>query len=97
MLTWARRRGVKLFLIEPGEPNQNADIESFNGRFRDECLDEHWFTSLSHTKVPIEARRREYDDERPRKSLGGLTPATYARQLMADAAKLTPDSKAERY
>jgi transposase InsO family protein len=44
MLTWAHMRGVKLFLIEPGKPNQNASIESFNGRFRDECLNEHWFT-----------------------------------------------------
>ena len=48
MLTWAHLRGVKLFLIEPGKPSQNAYIESFNGRFRDECLNEHWFTSLSH-------------------------------------------------
>ena len=45
MLTWAHARGVQLFLIEPGKPNQNAYIESFNGRFRDECLNEHWFTS----------------------------------------------------
>ncbi|WP_244131965.1 IS3 family transposase [Burkholderia plantarii] len=81
MLTWAHRRGVKLFLIEPGKPNQNAYIESFNGRFRDECLNEHWFTSLSHAKVLIEAWRREYNEERPKRSLGGLTPATYARQL----------------
>nr|GAT42863.1 IS3 family [Mycena chlorophos] len=97
MLTWAHRRGVKLFLIEPGKPNQNAYIESFNGRFRDECLNEHWFTSLSHAKVLIEAWRREYNEERPKKSLGGLTPATYARQLMANAAKLTLGSKAECY
>ncbi len=83
MLTWAHRRGVKLFLIEPGKPNQNAYIESFNGRFRDECLNEHWFTSLSHAKVLIEAWRREYNEERPKRSLGGLTPATDARQLAA--------------
>lgn len=70
MLTWAHLRGVKLFLIEPGKPNQNAYIESFNGRFRDECLNEHWFTSLSHAKVLIEAWRREYNEERPKRSLG---------------------------
>lgn len=81
MLSWAHGRGVKLFLIEPGKPNQNAYIESFNGRFRDECLNEHWFTSLHHAKVVIEAWRREYNEERPKKSLGGLTPATYARKL----------------
>ena len=51
MLTWAHARGVTLRLIEPGTPNQNAYIESFNGRFRDECLNEHWFTSLAHTQV----------------------------------------------
>ena len=54
MLTWAHVRGVQLFLIEPGKPNQNAYIESFNGRFRDECLNEHWFTSLRHAQVVIE-------------------------------------------
>ena len=48
MLEWAHRRGVALRLIEPGKPNQNAYVESFNGRFRDECLNEHWFTSLLH-------------------------------------------------
>lgn len=89
MLTWAHERGVKLFLIEPGKPNQNAYIESFNGRFRDECLNEHWFTSLTHAKVVIEAWRREYNEERPKKSLGGLTPAAYARQLAEKAVTVT--------
>ena len=81
MLTWAHQRGVALFLIEPGKPNQNNYIESFNGRFRDECLNEHWFTSLHHAKVIIVAWRREYNEERPKKALGGLTPAAYAKQL----------------
>ena len=71
LLSWAHARGVKLFLIEPGKPNQNAYIESFNGRFRDECLNEHWFTSLQHAQVVIEAWRQEYNNERPKKSLGG--------------------------
>jgi len=97
MLTWAHARGVKLFLIEPGKPNQNAYIESFNGRFRDECLNEHWFTSLSHAKVVIEAWRREYNEERPKKSLGGMTPSAYARQLATKAVILITDSKAECY
>lgn len=82
MLTWAHGRGVQLFLIEPGKPNQNAYIESFNGRFRDECLNEHWFTSLQHARVVVESWRREYNEERPKRSLGGLTPAAYARTLM---------------
>jgi len=86
MLTWAHERGVKLFLIEPGKPNQNAYIESCNGRFRDECLNENWFTSLPHAQVIIEAWRREYNEERPKKGLGGLTPKAYARQLASKAA-----------
>jgi putative transposase len=90
MLTWAHQRGVKLFLIEPGKPNQNAYIESFNGRLRDECLNEHWFVSLPHAKVMIEAWRREYNEERPKKSLGGLTPSAYARQLAEKSATLAP-------
>lgn len=57
MLTWAHARGVQLYLIEPGKPNQNAYIESFNGRFRDKCLNEHWFTSLRHAQVVIEGWR----------------------------------------
>ena len=97
MLTWAHARGVRLFLIEPGKPNQNAYIESFNGRLRDECLNEHWFVSLAHARVVIEAWRREYNEERPKKSLGGLTPSAYARQLADKSATLTPDSKAECY
>ena len=83
MLTWAHARGVTLRLIEPGKPTQNAYIESFNGRFRDECLNEHWFTSLAHAQVVIETWRREYNEERPKKGLGGLTPAAYGRQLTA--------------
>ena len=81
MLSWAHARGVQLRLIEPGKPNQNAYIESFNGRFRDECLNEHWFTSLPHACVVIEAWRREYNEDRPKKALGGLTPRAYAKQL----------------
>lgn len=89
MLTWAHARGVRLFLIQPGKPNQNAYIESFNGRLRDECLNEHWFVSLAHAKAVIETWRREYNEERPKKSLGGLTPSAYARQLAGKSATLT--------
>jgi putative transposase len=87
LLTWAHQRGLTLRLIEPGKPNQNAHNESFNGRFRDECRNEHWFTSLAHAQVVIEAWRREYNDERPKKGLGGLTPAAYALQLTADTKR----------
>lgn len=85
MLNWAYRNGVSLKLIEPGKPNQNAYVESFNGRLRDECLNEHWFTSLRHARVVIEDWRREYNERRPKKSLGGLTPALYAKQLAEKA------------
>jgi putative transposase len=81
MITWAHERGVQLRLIEPGKPNQNAYIESFNGRLRDECLNEHWFPSLLHARTEIETWRREYNEERPKKALGGLTPIDYAKQL----------------
>ena len=96
MVTWAHDRGVQLRLIEPGKPNQNAYVESFNGRLRDECLNEHWFTSLLHARTVIETWRREYNEERPKKALGGLTPEAYAKTLAASDT-LTADSKADRY
>ena len=96
MLEWAHARGVAMRLIEPGKPNQNAYVESLNGRLRDECLNEHWFTSLLHARTVIEAWRREYNQERPKKALGGLTPGAYAKTL-ATSGTLTPDSKVDRY
>ncbi len=81
MVTWAHQLGVDLRLIEPGKPNQNAYVESFNGRFRDECLNEHWFVSLPHARTVIDAWQREYNQERPKKALGGLTPAAYAKHM----------------
>jgi putative transposase len=85
MLTWAHRNGVALRLIEPGKPNQNAYVESFNGRLRDECLNEHWFTSLAHARAVIDAWRREYNEERPKRVLGGRTPAEYAKNQATKA------------
>lgn len=84
MVVWAHERNVDLRLIEPGKPNQNAYVESFNGRLRDECLNEHWFTHLLHARAVIETWRREYNEERPKKALGGLTPTAYAKQLAED-------------
>lgn len=81
MLTWAHAREFTLRLIEPGKPNQHAYVESFNGRLREECLNEHWFTSVSHARALIDTWRREYNDERPKAASGGLTPAAYAQQL----------------
>jgi transposase InsO family protein len=97
MLTWAHRHGIALRLIEPGKPNQNAYVESFNGRLRDECLNEHWFMSVAHARALIETWRREYNEERPKRSLGGLTPAEFAKQLAIKAFTMPDDSKALRY
>jgi putative transposase len=82
-------RNVKLRQRIPGKPNQNAYIESFNGRLRDECLSEHWFTSLDHALGVTETWRREFNDERPKRSLGGLTPTEYAKQISQKAVTLT--------
>ena len=89
MLTWAHQHQISLRLIEPGKPNQNAYVESFNGRLRDECLNEHWFTTLAHAQGVIEDWRREYNEQRPKKGLGGLTPAEYAKQLGKKAGTVT--------
>lgn len=97
MLTWAHRNGIALRLIEPGKPNQNAYVESFNGRLRDECLNEHWFMSLAHARAVIETWRREYNEERPKGALGGLTPTQFAKKLAIKAVTMPDDSKALRY
>lgn len=78
--TWAYARGVRIDFIQPGKPIQNCFIESFNGTFRDDCLNMHWFTSLADASRTIEAWRREYNEARPHSSLGGLTPAEFGQQ-----------------
>jgi putative transposase len=77
---WAYRRGVSLNFIRPGRPVENAYVESFNGRFRDECLNEHWFLSMAHAREVIERWRIEYNTERPHSSLGDLSPEGFANQ-----------------
>ncbi len=74
---WAYEQGVKLHFIEPGKPVQNAFIESFNGKMRDECLNEHWFTSLGEARETIEAWRRDYNEVRPHSALGNRTPQEF--------------------
>jgi len=69
---------VKLHFIEPGKPVQNAFIESFNGKMRDECLNEHWFLSLGEARETIEAWRKDYNEVRPHTSLGNRTPQEFA-------------------
>ena len=74
---WAYRQGVKLNLIRPGKPIENAYAESFIGRLRDECLNENWFISLKDARDVIECWRIDYNEGRPHTSLGGLTPREY--------------------
>jgi putative transposase len=74
---WAYQRGVKLHFIEPGKPVQNAFVESFNGKMRDECLNEHWFGTLAEARQTIEAWRRDYNEVRPHSSLGNQTPQEF--------------------
>ena len=75
---WACERGVKLHFIQPGKPIQNAFIESFNGKMRDECLNEHWFGTLNEARQTIEAWRRDYNEVRPHSSLANRTPQEFA-------------------
>jgi len=78
---WAYQNGVQLKLIQPGKPTQNAFIESFNGKFRDECLNEHWFHTLDHARVIINQWRKDYNECRPHSMLGYKTPAEMAEIL----------------
>ena len=75
---WAFKNGVKLSFIAPGKPTQNAFIESFNGKFREECLNESWFNTLEEAREIIEAWRNNYNGFRPHSSLGRLTPLAFA-------------------
>ncbi len=75
---WAHDHGVRLFFIDPGKPMQDGSIESFNGRFREECLDQNWFTSLAEARRIIEAWRLDYNEHRPHTSLRMATPAAFA-------------------
>ena len=78
---WAFANGVRLHFIEPGKPVQNAFIESFNGKFRDECLNQNWFVSLAEAREIIEAWRVDYNTARPHSSLGYRTPAEFAAEI----------------
>jgi putative transposase len=75
---WARRSGVRLNHITPGKPMQNAYIESFNGRFREECLNEHWFLNIHEARLLIEDWRNRYNQIRPHSSIGRIPPDLFA-------------------
>ncbi len=106
---WAYKRAVRLAFIRPGKPVDNCYIESFNGRLRDECLNEHWFVSMQHARSTIEGWRIEYNTERPHSSLDDQTPEEF-RHAHASAnacgsvsvkaknpVSLTPDSTSMPY
>ena len=78
---WMHTNGIEHLLIQPGKPTQNAYIESFNGKFRDECLNEYWFETLSQARVAINKWRKDYNEVRPHSSCGRIPPATYAQRL----------------
>ncbi|MDX7954042.1 IS3 family transposase [Lichenihabitans sp. Uapishka_5] len=84
---WAYENGVTLDFSRPGKPTDNAFIESFNGRLRDECLNAHWFLSLADARTKIEAWRRDYNESRPHTSLGWMTPSEYAAAVARKAAE----------
>jgi putative transposase len=75
---WAYEHGVRLVFIEPGKPSQKATIESFNGRMRDECLNQHWFRTVAEARSVVAAWREDYNQVRPHGSLGQMTPAEFA-------------------
>lgn len=85
MDTWAYRRGVRLEFIRPGKPVDNAFVESFNGRLRDECLNGHLFFSIEDARRKLEAWRKDYNTKRPHSSLGDMSPSEYARGLKPEA------------
>jgi putative transposase len=79
---WAQVNHVNIAFIRPGKPMENGFVESFNGRFRDECLNEQWFTSIKDAREKIEAWRDEYNLRRPHSSLGMKTPKEFAEQII---------------
>lgn len=78
---WAHASGVALHFIAPGKPQQNGRLESFNGKLRDECLNEHWFRDLDEARRELELWRIDFNQRRPHSALGNLTPLEYASML----------------
>ena len=91
-LAWCLEKKIELVHIEPGRPVQNAFVESFNGKLRDECLNASWFGNLFEARIKIGAWKEEYNEERPHSSLGNLTPREFARI----AALRSPTAPCER-
>jgi putative transposase len=82
---WAYRQGIRVDFIRPGRPVENAFIESFNGRLRDECLNTHWWHDLDEARRTLEDWRRDYNEMRPHSSLADLVPTVYVAALLGSA------------
>jgi len=93
---WAYENQVQLHFITPGRPMENGYMESFNGKFRDECLNENWFVDLADARQKIEEWRCDYNQERPHSALGYLTPAEFAHRSAASSgcARMAPPFEA---
>ena len=89
-LAWCMERKIELVHIEPGKPVQNAHVESFHGKLRDECLNASWFQNLFDARRKIAAWREEYNEERPHSSLGYVAPAVFARRMAALRSPTAP-------
>ena len=97
---WAYERNIEIDFSRPGKPTDNAMVESFNGRLRQECLNENWFLSLADAREKIEAWRMFYNQVRPHSALEWCTPSDYARKHAASRRKqkpLEPDSSNSRW
>ena len=98
-LAWCVDRQIELVHIQPGKPTQNAHVESFHGRLREECLNVSWFQNLFDARRKITAWRKEYNEERPHSSLGYRTPQEFAAAMKAaeagSALLATPSSAAD--
>jgi len=94
-LAWCEEQGIAVIHIQPGKPMQNGHVESFNGRFRDECLNASWFVNLADAKRKIESWRVEYNGERPHSSLAYRTPAEFAKTCseLTSGMAATPPSR----
>lgn len=93
---WAYWNHVRLDIFRPGKPTDNAYIESFNGRFRQECLNERWFLSLEDAREKVEAWRRDDNEERPHSALGNATPKQFAAQIDPETKGLNRDLEAAK-
>ncbi len=92
---WMAANGIGTIYIQPGSPWENPYIESFNGKFRDECLNREMFTSILEARVVVEDWRREYNEKRPHSSLGYVTPAEFARLSLPPVAPLPPAERVD--